>query len=76
MRITLGLPGRPHRGCHSVLVCFIDSVGIVGAALVEMDAEMAGEVVAIDRCGAMGHAVHRGGIDMAVILHQNRPALP
>ena len=58
MEITLGLPGRPHRGCHSVLMCFIYAVCIVGAALVEMDAEMTGEVIAVDCRGAVGHAVH------------------
>ena len=54
----------------------IHTIGFMGAALIEVDAEMAVEIVVADGRGTVGHAVHGSGIHMAVVLYQNRPAAP
>ena len=54
----------------------VHSLRSVGHAAAEMNAEVAWEVVVLDRGGPVGHAVHRSGIDMAVVQHQDRAPPP
>ena len=55
---------------------FIHPIGFVGTAVIKMDAEMAVEIIVCDGVGAVGHAVHGSGVNMAVVQHQNCPAVP
>lgn len=58
------------------LVSGIHFLAAMGLAARKMNAEMAVEIIVLDRLGSVGHAVHGSGIDMAVILHQDRAPTP